>query len=705
MKTELWGGVECTVNRVGSHTLDQCARSGHMRRLSDLDSFAAMGVSALRTPVLWEHVAPDGNLASADWSLPDAMLARLRSLGIRPIVGLLHHGSGPPHTCLTHEGFVEQFVAYARACALRYPWVREWTPINEPLTTARFSALYGLWYPHARSSAQFARALVNQCRAIARAMREIRAVQPLARLVQTEDLGFISATPRLQYQADYENLRRWLSLDMLAGRADESHPLWGLLMEGASRAEARELVEQPCPANVIGINRYVTSDRYLDERLDRYPVHCHGGNGRERYADVESVRVPGVGLLAHEQALLQAWERYRTELALTEVHLDCTREEQMRWFYEAWRAAQHLGQQAIPVRAVTAWSLLGSYDWNSLVTLDRGYYEPGVYDLRSEQPRPTAMVPMLRALARDGHYDHPVLDQSGWWHGVVDRTEGHGARPLVIMGARGTLGQALARACRARGIHHVLLHREHVDIASPRSVRDALELLRPWAVVNAAGYVKVDQAEHDRAACFRANAVGAEVLARACASFALPLVTFSSDLVFDGNSDRPYVEDDRVGPLNVYGASKAAAEQRVLAAHDGALIIRTSAFFGPWDRYNFVTLALRRMLRGEPVRVADDQMVSPTYVPDLARLSLDLLIDGERGVWHLANAGAVSWAELAGQVARMARVPAHLVQPAPSSMLGLKARRPKYSALGSGRGSLMPSLHGALERYLADRES
>src|SRR5262249_35416523 len=139
---ELWGGHEYTVNRVAGAYHDQTVRSGHQRRIDDLDRFAALGLKALRYPVLWERVAPRTPDAF-DWAWTDARLSRIRELGMRPIAGLLHHGSGPGYTSLLASDFPVRFARYARAAAERYPWIDDWTPINEPLTTARFSALYG----------------------------------------------------------------------------------------------------------------------------------------------------------------------------------------------------------------------------------------------------------------------------------------------------------------------------------------------------------------------------------------------------------------------------------------------------------------------------------------------------------------------------------------------------------------------------------
>lgn len=735
-QVELWGGVECTVNRVGDGYFDQLERNGHARRIEDLDLFAALGVRALRYPLLWERIAPDG-LENVDWSWADARLARLRELDIRPIVGLVHHGSGPRATSLLDPRFPEKLAAYARAVATRYPDIDAYTPVNEPLTTARFSALYGFWYPHARDVLSFARALFTQCRAVVLSMRAIREVNPSARLVQTDDLGKTYSTPRLKYQADWENERRWLSFDLLAGRLTREHAMWQFFVAaGVDEAELAWFFDNPCPPDIIGINHYLTSERFLDERLERYPPATHGGNGRHAYADTEAVRVRAEGIAGVRGRLPEAWERYGLPLAVTEVHLGCTREEQLRWFKEVWDAAHELRRtRGIDVRAVTAWSLLGAFNWNTLLTRDDGHYEPGVFDLRGQpdQPRPTALAHMLGQLARGDAYAHPVIEGPGWWQRLerltypsvgrrrrLARASGGASvdavrtvnmrkdstRPLLITGATGTLGRAFARACELRGITYRLLTRREMDIADYESVRQALAGYEPWAVVNTAGYVRVDDAEREAEVCYRENVDGAVLLASACAQTATALITFSSDLVFDGKLRRPYVESDTVAPLNVYGRSKADAERRVLEVHPSALVARTSAFFSPHDDYNFVTVALRTLASGERFTAADDAHISPTYVPDLVNASLDLLIDGEHGIWHLASSGgAISWADLARRVASLAGFSQQSIDARPTHELGLAAARPAYSVLGSERGALLPTLDDALARYIRDCET
>jgi dTDP-4-dehydrorhamnose reductase len=413
----MWAGIECTVNRVGDRYFDQLVRTGHHARVGDLDLIAELGVRTVRYPVLWERHAPRG-LPAADWSWSDERLGRLRALGIEPIVGLVHHGSGPAHTSLVDERFPEELAAYARAVAARYPWVTRFTPVNEPLTTARFSALYGHWFPHARDDASFVRALLVQCRATALAMRAIREVIPGAELVSTEDLGSTQSTPRLAYQAAFENERRWLSLDLLCGRVDRAHPLRQWLVKAAAgdamiEEVLEELAARPCPPSIVGLNYYLTSERWLDDAWQRWPAWSHGGNGQHRYADVHAVLA---GKMLGLAPLLQAaWERYRLPLAITEAHLGGTRDEQLRWLVDIYNAASRARGAGVDVRAVTAWSTFGCYDWHILVTREDGCYEPGLYDIRGPSPRPTALARAVRALAAGTRPDHPVLAAPGAW--------------------------------------------------------------------------------------------------------------------------------------------------------------------------------------------------------------------------------------------------------------------------------------------------
>jgi len=717
-RLELWGGVECTVNRVANVYHDQLELTGHDKRLSDIDRIADLGIRVARYPFLWERVAPL-SIDDAEWAWPDARMNRLRERGITPIVGLVHHGSGPRRTHLLDDAFPRRLADYAAAVARRYPDIRYVTPVNEPLTTARFAGLYGHWYPHQRSPQSFAHALLNQCAAVHASMRAMREVIPHIRLVQTEDLPRIYSTPALTYQADFENERRWLTFDLLLGRVDERHPMWRhIAVSHAATAILHRLRDDPCPPDILGLNYYVTSDRFLDDRLSHYDQDSIGGNGRHRYADVEAVRALEEGITGHARILREAWSRYGIPLAFTEVHLGCTREQQMRWLVEAWNASRRARAEGCDVRAVTAWALFGSFGWDSLVTKPPFNYEPGAFDTRSGEPRETGLAKVIRELLVTGECSHPAAKSPGWWK-TDDRLNiapvavparrsrrrmlvvGEAVRPVLIAGGRGTLGAAFVRLCEARGIVVNGATRADLDITNALAVRRTIEMLRPWAVINAAGFVRVDDAERERSDCYRINTLGVGILAGECARAGIPLLTFSSDLVFDGRKGAPYVESDRVNPVNTYGASKAAAELRAFELHSSTLVVRTSAFFGPWDGSNFITTALRTLADGLPFVAASDVIVSPTYVPDLVHASLDLLLDGESGIWHLANQGAVSWSELAREAASRAGLAREMVKEARADDLGRAARQPSYTALCSERCALLPTLDDAMDRYFS----
>jgi dTDP-4-dehydrorhamnose reductase len=717
---ELWGGVECTVNRINEIYYDQLKLSGHDHRALDIRIFAELGIQAIRYPVLWERIVKDQR-GVPDWSWSDERLELLRAAGIRPILGLLHHGSGPMDTSLVAPDFARKFAQYAVAVATRYPWIEYYTPINEPLTTARFSGLYGHWYPHERSDRAFTQALLNQCRAIVLAMRAIREINPGAKLIQTENLEKVHSTPELRYQADFENERRWLSIDLITGRVNRDHPLWSyLLFAGVQPRELDWFAEHAEPPAILGWNYYLTSERFLDHRKAHYPASAHGGNGRDEYADVEAVRVRGEGVVGLKALLREAWERYQLPLAVTESHVGDNRESQLRWLADAWNDGCALRREGVDVRAITAWSLLGSFDWNTLCTQRSGFYESGIFDVRAGAPRATALATFIKHLSRGENLEHVAVPQIGWWekeqrltypavfttgHRTVTRTRIDNVRQqtsLLITGATGTLGQAFAFCCQKRGLSHVVLSRAEMDITSIESIETAIKLHRPWGVVNTAGYVRVDDAETDAECCRMTNTAGPLNLAHICSRDGLKMVTFSSDLVFDGTRGSPYVEHDSVRPLSVYGMSKADAEREVLSAYPATLVVRTSAFFGPWDQHNFLTISMRRLAAGLSVCAPEDWIVSPTYVPDLVNACLDLLIDDEHGLWHLANEGMTSWADFVRMGAAEAGLDPGQVLGCTGRELGLRAQRPSFSALGSERGVLLPTLASSVRRYWQD---
>lgn len=408
----LWGGLECTHNRVGDGVSDQMELSGYDDRPDDPDAILTLGIRKLRFPLLWETV--ERSPGAFDWKLADRRMARLRALGIEPVLTLVHHGSGPLWTQLLDPCFPEGLARFAGAAAMRYPWVRDWTPVNEPLTTARFSALYGHWYPHARDEGTCWLALVNQIEATVQAMSAIRTVIPGARLIQTEDYGETFGTEACASQVRFENGRRDLTWDLIAGRVTGTHPLRPRLDAHGLCRRLDRLAAAPCPPDRLGLNHYVTSDRFLDHRLERYPVWSHGGNDRLAYADVEAVRVLPETRDSWDQTLARAWHRHRTPIVVTECHLGGAEEDRSRWLLDCWGAAVRARARGIPVEAVTVWSLLGAHDWDSLLTVQAGRYEAGVFDVSDGFRRETGLATTVRALAGAEAMMSP--GGPGWWH-------------------------------------------------------------------------------------------------------------------------------------------------------------------------------------------------------------------------------------------------------------------------------------------------
>ncbi|MDQ6814036.1 MAG: family 1 glycosylhydrolase, partial [Bacteroidota bacterium] len=250
-KIEVWGGIECSFNRVGDNYMDQLVLSGHYARgPEDIKRFAELGIKALRYPVLWEKHAPHAD-SMIDWTDSSSRLHELKQEGIEAIIGLVHHGSGPVYADFFDGSFASGLGEFAEKVALQFPWIEYYTPVNEPLTTARFCGLYGHWYPHKANTLDFLKILLAECKGIILAMQAIRKINPAAKLVQTEDIGKTQSSYNLRYQANFENKRRWLSFDILSGKINENHSLWEYLIgEGLAKQDFDFFAANPCPPDI-----------------------------------------------------------------------------------------------------------------------------------------------------------------------------------------------------------------------------------------------------------------------------------------------------------------------------------------------------------------------------------------------------------------------------------------------------------------------
>ena len=711
---EIWGGVECTIARLKNRVHDQLEKSGHESRLSDFNLFADLGIKKIRYPLLWEKYELEKDKFLL---LHDERLNKLRELEILPIAGLLHHGSGPIFTNLLDPDFPRLLSEYAYTIAKKYPWINSYTPVNEPLTTARFSGLYGIWYPHSRDDASFTRIFLNQLKGIVLSMNAIKSINPNVELIQTEDICKVQSTDILKYQAEFENQRRWLTYDILTGKMDANHLLWDyFIRSGIKEKELEFFLNAKTIPSVCGFNYYVTGERFLDENLSAYPQSSHGGNGFHQYADVEAVRVDAASPVGFYGLLKEAWQRYQLPMALTEVHLASTREEQLRWFHEAYKTAIILKNEKIDFRAITAWAFLGSFDWNSLLKKSGNCYESGVFDIRSGKPRATALAGMIKTINAGKYYTSSLLEIPGWWKRSVRKIyipmvvpqvmqDYSHVAPLLIFG-NGSLGKAFARICNARGLPYHIINRNEVDITSRESIDLIFKERKPWAVINAAGFSKIDEAQKMPQMCFRDNTLGPSILAEMCKAENIKMVTFSSDQVFNGKKSIPYLEDDITSPLNIYGESKKKAEEYILTANPGALIIRSSSFFNPWQKNDPLTNILYSGIHLKQSHyLASDIIISPTYIPDLVNTTLDLLIDDESGIWHLSSQEEISCFEFNKLALNMASINDENIFSVLQTKLNYSAQRPKYSVLMSSHGVTLPCLQDALQCYLNELPS
>jgi dTDP-4-dehydrorhamnose reductase len=277
-------------------------------------------------------------------------------------------------------------------------------------------------------------------------------------------------------------------------------------------------------------------------------------------------------------------------------------------------------------------------------------------------------------------------------------------KPLLIIGKTGRLGHAFSRICSRMGLEYVLLGRSELDITDPLSVTQTLESLEPWALINAAGYTRIEEAEQNPDACLVVNSRGAACLARCAAQYGVKFLTYSSDQIFDGNKSEPYREEDAPNPVNTYGRSKLIAEMQVTEHNPSAIIIRSSTFFGPWDTHNFLHATLESWEQGKSVRHAADSRTTLTYLPDLVWASLELLLHDERGIWHAANAGAYSWFELAKELAHRSGTGHGLLDAAVSADFQTRASYPRHTVLESSRGLILPPLENAFSRFFSERK-
>jgi dTDP-4-dehydrorhamnose reductase len=256
---------------------------------------------------------------------------------------------------------------------------------------------------------------------------------------------------------------------------------------------------------------------------------------------------------------------------------------------------------------------------------------------------------------------------------------------IAVIGGNGQLGSDLVAAFSKNGdIVRALVHSE-IEIADTNSVWRALKDVQPEVIVNTAAMHHVENCEREPGEAFAANAIGPRNLAVAAREFGAVLMHLSTDYVFDGGKDSPYVEDDNPLPLNAYGITKLAGEHFVRSTTDKHFVIRTSGLYGKSPcrakgGLNFIELMLKLAKERGEVHVVDDEMVTPTSTAELAQQIVRLSRSNCYGLYHATAEGSCSWYEFAQEIFALTDTPVRLKAAVPGEFPA-KVARPRYSVL------------------------
>ena len=279
----------------------------------------------------------------------------------------------------------------------------------------------------------------------------------------------------------------------------------------------------------------------------------------------------------------------------------------------------------------------------------------------------------------------------------------------VVFGAGGQLGREIVRELKARGCSVLDVDRRHLNITVESEVEALLERHTPRWTINCAAYNQVDRAEAEPTQAMAVNAFAVRGIAKACTAHGSTLLHYSTDHVFDGVDEQPYVEEDLPGPPSVYGVSKLAGEHFVRAYCDNAYVIRVAGVFGPEGAAtrhgNFPELIYKRTSSGETLKIVDDYFATPTYAPVLASRSIDLLEKAPSGTYHIGGGETISWYEWARKIVMTAGLPENLIAAIGHKDYPTPAQRPQYASLSNAKAEAasiapMPTLDEAAANWL-----
>ncbi|MEG1144139.1 MAG: dTDP-4-dehydrorhamnose reductase [Clostridium sp.] len=277
---------------------------------------------------------------------------------------------------------------------------------------------------------------------------------------------------------------------------------------------------------------------------------------------------------------------------------------------------------------------------------------------------------------------------------------------VLVTGAKGQLGTDVVNELNKRGIEAIGVDVQEMDITDASACRRVISEEKPDAVIHCAAYTAVDAAEDNVELCHRINAEGTRNIAEVCRDLDIKMMYISTDYVFNGTGETPWQPDDRREPLNVYGQAKYEGELAIEELLQKYFIVRIAWVFGVNGK-NFVKTMLRLGKENRAVSVVDDQIGSPTYTYDLARLLVDMIQSEQYGRYHATNEGLCSWYEFAVEIFKQAGMSEVKVTPVDSSKFPSKAKRPSNSRISKDKleengFERLPSWQDALSRYLKE---
>lgn len=276
---------------------------------------------------------------------------------------------------------------------------------------------------------------------------------------------------------------------------------------------------------------------------------------------------------------------------------------------------------------------------------------------------------------------------------------------ILVTGYNGQLGYDVIKELRSRGIDCLGADKDDFDITNEKETLKAITEYSPSAVIHCAAYTAVDRAEDDEETCRRVNVDGSKNIALACASLGCKMVYISTDYVYGGKGETPFEPSSPTAPCNIYGKTKLEGEKQVQKYCKKSFIVRTSWVFGI-NGGNFVKTMLRLSESHDTLTVVSDQIGSPTYTPDLARLICDMVVTEKYGIYHGTNEGCCSWAEFAAEIMKLAGKDTKII-PILTKDYKCAAERPLNSRLSKkclddAGFERLPTWQNALERYMKE---